>query len=580
MAKNKKSVTEADERAVVCVPAASDGKENTEYNKKSDTSPAKKDKSSTSTAVVAAPKGKKKDNTGESASSANLPAKSGSHAVGPQTVPIRMMDEERRRLIGRIGALLLIVAVLAGAVLIFLFRPTEYTERTYSTAFLYLPDRDVTLIVSDGEIEGDENGYRGRLTYRTDNGKGDVSAVIIGETLYVIDGGDVVKIGDRVIDCVLSAEGDCVAWRNADMLLYYAEIDDPEGAKRVTECAPCPEYCLSPDGQELLYTFAGEDGAFNLGLLSMSGNEWLFDEYRNMKPVAVSDESRFLYYTDANGALYVLNSENGEKTPCGDQPRELIFNRDFSQLLMKNGNESRLFINGARFGIDGVHAAHSLELQVNRRVAVLPVLGGYQCLTESLLDQYYMYTTDTASVLVYLTEEDDRGNMAEVAHGAENLTVTDKYVFFTQTSVNPDPRTDLKCVEFGEVDPVPCYGDVSDYCTNVDGSRLTYITSKGLYSGKPEEMLEWLSDDIERDRGVSVTCEDTFYYFKLPGELWTSDNGEEPRKLADGVDWFFVDADVMYYGVGFADDGIGAVYANVRNSRKSDLLIDGVGRVD
>ncbi|MBR6727105.1 MAG: hypothetical protein IKM08_02825 [Clostridia bacterium] len=565
--------------------------ENGDGTKKSNTSLQKSDNSATDGAMVAveekSPSEAEKekgssDGSGakNSGGSKNLPVADGGHAMGPRTVPIRMLNEERRNLLGRIGVLLLIAAVLVGAVLIFMFRPTEYTERTHSVVFLYMSDRDVTVVAVDGEVEGDENGYPGRLTHRADNGKGDVCAAIIGGSLYVVDGGDVKKFGDRVTDCVLAAEGDYVAWRNEEQFLYYAEADDPESTKRATENAPSAAYCLSPNGEELFYTFMGDDGIPNLALISLSGNELTFSEYKNLSPVAVADACEYLYYTDADGALYVLNGKTGERTICGEQPSDLVFNADLSQLLMQNGSESRLFVEGVRFGIDGVHASHRLQLQLNRRVSVLPAIGGRHCLTDSLLDQYYVYNPDSEKTLVYLTEEDDRGHMAEVAYGVDRVTVTDKHVFFLQTVVSPDPRTDLKCTDNGETEVRLCYGNVSDYCTNVDGSRLAYITPTGLYSGKAEEMLEWLSDDVERSRGVDVTCDDAFYYFTAPGELYVSDNGDGSRKLADGVDWFFTDGDTLYYGVGFSDDGIGSVYANVRDSRKSDLLLEGVGSIE
>ena len=232
-----------------------------------------------------------------------------------------------------------------------------------------------------------------------------------------------------------------------------------------------------------------------------------------------------------------------------------------------------------QFGINDLGATDRLELIPNRRVSLLPIPMGTFCLTDSILEQYYTFSSGSTQMLVYLTKEKDRGQMNEVAYGVETVTVTDKYVFFRQTVAGTDPHTDLFCVETGDTVSKFCYGYVSAYCPNVDGSRLAYVTQTGLYSGRAMEMLEWISDHIVRERGVEVSCDDAFYYFKTEGELFVSDNGAEARYMASGVDWFFVDGDTLYYGTGFADDGVGAVWSNFRNSRKSDLLIGGVSAV-
>ncbi|MBQ8340856.1 MAG: hypothetical protein IJY22_00590 [Clostridia bacterium] len=514
-----------------------------------------------------------------------LPVADGEHAVGQRSIPIQLSDRERRNLWGRLATLFLVAVVLVLAVLIFVARPVSYTEQTHSVVFLYVPQRDATVVVVDGDVEGDKNGYAGMLSYRADSGKGNACAAIIGGSLYAVDGDDVYKLGDNVADCVLSANGSHVAWRDAEGSLYYAEVDDPENYRCASERASGTQYCLSPDGQELLYTHTDYDGISRMTLISLSGNSLIFGEDQDLTPVAVSDNSEYLYYTDKTGALYVLNGDSGAKILCAETPSELVFNADFSELLLRNGTETRLFIEGARFGINGLGGTDRLELQPNRRATVLPTYLGHHCLVNSLVDQYYICQTKTdtearvTTKLIYLTEDDDRGEMTEVAYGVENVTVTDKYVFFMQTVTSPDTHTELFCAEIGEEESELCYGYVSDYRTNVDGSRLTYITQTGLYSGSAGKMLAWLSDYVVRERGVEVTCDDAFYYFGKMGELYVSDNGESARLLADGVDWFVVAGDTVYYGIGFDDDGIGAVCANFRNSRKSDLLLDGVGGI-
>ena len=54
--------------------------------------------------------------------------------------------------------ILIVLAVLAAAVLIFSFRPSAYTERTGSVNFLYLPDCNKTMIAANGTVRGEVDG--------------------------------------------------------------------------------------------------------------------------------------------------------------------------------------------------------------------------------------------------------------------------------------------------------------------------------------------------------------------------------------------------------------------------------------
>lgn len=524
------------------------------------------------------------------ASAENLPvARTVGSEIKASTVPIHLPEQERRSMWGRIAALLLIASVLFASVMIFLFRPTTYTEKTHSIRYLFHAGNQVTYVVVDGDIRGAEGGYSGELKAETASANGSTSAAIIGDRLYVVKGRKVTEMASGAVDCVLSADGGTVAWRNASNELYYATAGKPDSAKRVNGNVQNDRYCLSPNGEELFYTYTDEDEILRINILSNSGKKPNMPENQNLYPVAIADDCDYLYYTDAEGDLYVFSRESGTKTKCGDAPTELVFNRDFSELMFRSHTEDksemRMYVDGTYFPVGNQDsdalASDVLTLSANRRVSVRgTLLSGRQYMTKTLFKNYYIRSNGESYRLVYLTREDDQGKLALVSYvdNGEQVTVTDKFVYFIQTTDNNNPRTNLHYVKAGETNSELFYNDVKHYCTNVDGSRLLYITSEGLFSCRVGGEHEWLSDHVVGG-SLQVTSDDVFYFQYEPGKLGVSDNGEMARVVSERVGGYLTDGDTLYYVTDVTEDGIGTVYANFRNSRKSEKLSDGISSI-
>ncbi|MBQ9098803.1 MAG: hypothetical protein IJY50_05175 [Clostridia bacterium] len=506
----------------------------------------------------------------------NLPAQRADTAVGEATVPIHFHQEEKRRLFSQLGLLLAIIVVLAASVLIFVFRPTSYDERTNSVNFIYHPDSNTTLVAVNGTERGEISG---QLRYKTYDRSGKVCAALVDDRLFLVKGKKVSEIATTVTDCVLSASGDALAWRSAENKLYYAIVGDKDGVSCISQKTEDPRYALSPDGKEMFYTYVDSDGVTRCDVYSRTGSKPYFSNDTALYPIAVSNDCRYLYYTDANGALFVWTPREETKVECAKLPdlAGLAFNRDLSQLMLRDGSKTLLFVKGQGVRLPDMSSDDTLELIPNQRVAVRPLITGYQYLTDSLLDSYYVRRTGTTVELVYLTQKKDQGTLAKIAFvdDAAGVTVTDKRVFFLSTSDSGDTRhTNLYVCKTGKTVAEILHWDVSHYLPNVDGSRLVYVDKHGaLYGHRLGADPIRLSDTVVAE-SLCLTADDMFYFCVREGELWVSDNAEGARSVSSGVDRVMADSFTVFYATEMDETGLGKVYSNYRGQRKSELLTE------
>ena len=505
--------------------------------------------------------------------SPNLPvAEPQGQEISAPTVPIDFPEIEKRSFWSRALMLIAMAAVLVASVLIFLFRPSEYTEQTDAVNFFYRPETNTTVIAVNGTVRGE---VAGALRYKTYDSTGRVCAALLDDRLYLIEGRDVTEVATTVSDCVLSSNGKVLAYRNTGKELFYMSVGKKNGTSRISGSTADPHYCLSPDGKELFYTYE-RDGVMRVDVYSRTGTKPYFSQNEGLYPVAIADDCRYLYYTDGSGALYVLVSKTGDRVLCGDAPdmTGLVFNRDFSELLFRKGQ---------RLLLPGVGSTEALELMPNRRVAVRALCVGKQYLTESLCDQYYLHYKGTGLVLAYLEEKKDQGVLTTVysVDGADSVTVTDKSVFFLSTSQGSAEHTNLYRCKTGKTQVEELYWDVSLFCTNVDGSRLLFTDVHGaLFSYRIGSFPERLCDSILEEKGIRVTADDTFYFYREEGKLWVSDNGEAPRAVREGVGFLTVDGMTAYYMTDITEEGFGTVYSNYRNRRKDVLVAERIRTVN
>ncbi len=500
-------------------------------------------------------------------------------ALGDAHPPVDFPEATPRSLFLRLVLLLAVAAVLVASVFIYKYRPVAFTAKTTSVNFLYQPESDTTHIVVNGTVRGTA---RGTLFKAASSGRGDICAAIIGKHLYLVNGKHVFEIAEDVLDFTLSASGKALAYRVESSHLYYRGTGKKDEPSLISVECQDDAYSLSSNGKELIYVATEGNGVSSMRVESYSGNRPYIENTVGLTPVAISDDCAYIYYLDGDGALFIFESKASRKIKCSADPdlSSFIFNRDFTELLFTENGDTVLYKKGEFRQIVGA-ATMELQLLPNRRVSSCTLPYGMQYMTSSFLGSYFLNTVGEGKKLTYL---DGKGNLTDVSFvdDGDTVTVTDKGVYFLLTSISgEDSHRILYFVGKGKTEIQRIDWDVTNYCTNVDGSRVMYTGyQNALYTYRAETGAVRLCDSIIPE-SLTVTEDDLFCFYRERGELFVSDNGGEPRSITtDVVGYFVVDASALLYATSAQEDGTFTVFANYRNQRVSDLVLEGVSMID
>lgn len=503
---------------------------------------------------------------------AGVPATADGHEVGRAVPPVDFPDRVTKKSVARrVLVLLLTVAVLGAAMFIFFFRPAEYTEKIGSVISLYDEAAGETAVIVNGKKIGTVGG---KIAAEQTDGRG-YTAILRTEAgeLWLVRNGKMRLVSENVTAAVIAAEGEAIAFRTGDGVLYRSGTGKKDTPQLVSGDVPEGEpFCLSPSGKELLYTSA-VGGTVRAELSSVRGSAPYLTDTGNYRPVAVADKSRFLYFRDAENTLYIYNAKTARMTNCGAYAEgSLVFNRDFSEVFFENADSCRFYKDGTALTLTGLSGGETLRLLPNQRVAQRENVGGVQYLQKSLLGCYYHYAAVGGNNLVYLTVKKGKVQMALIHSFDEGTaTVTDKYVFFLSTDkTQTDARTNLYSVKNGKTAFERLMADVAEYCANVDGSRILYRDAHGpLRAMRMGYSPTQLADGFQAGT-LCVTLNDTFYFRTEDGALYRSENGEPPEKVADGVRFAATDAHVAFFLC--ENGGQFELYTNYRGRRKNTMV--------
>ncbi len=514
-----------------------------------------------------------KENDVPAPAGAGVPAPADGHEVGRAVPPVDFPDRVTKKSIARrVLVLLLTVAVLGAAMFIFFFRPAEYTEKIGSVISVYDEAAGGTAVIVNGKKIG---AVGGKIVAEQTDGRG-YTAILRTEAgeLWLVRNGKMRLVSANVTAAVLAAEGEVLAFRTGDGVLYRCGTGKKDAPQLVSNDVPEGEaFCLSPSGKELLYTSA-VGGAVKAELSSMRGSAPYLTDTGNYRPVALADKCRFIYFRDAANTLYIYNAKTARITNCGAyEEGSLVFNRDFSEVFFKNADSCRYYKDGTALTLTGLSGGETLRLLPNQRVAQRENVGGVQLLQKSLLNCYYRYAAVGGNNLVYLTAKKDQVQMALIHSFDEGTaTVTDKYVFFLSTDkTQTDARTNLYAVKNGKTAFERLMADVTEFCANVDGSRILYRDAHGplraMHMGSSPTQL---ADGFQAGT-LCVTLDDIFYFRTGDGALYRSENGDTPEKVADGVRFAATDAHVAFF---LQENGTGCdLFTNYRGRRKNTQVM-------
>ena len=480
----------------------------------------------------------------------------------------------KRSFFARIALILAIVLVFGVSTFIYYNRPAVYTEKTNSVNFFYVFNEDKTVITVNGTVR---ESVPGELAVKSQNGHGDVCAALIGQDLYIISGKAVIKIAESVVDFVLSANGNVVAYRTSPSFLYYRETGEKATPSLLSRECYDAAYCLSADGKQLVYT-AGLGEEAKMRVESYAGTRPYIPAVDACRPIAVANGCDYIYYLNAEGALVVFDRARDLATVVATAPdaTSFAFNRDFTELLLVENGKTVLVANGEaqQSVFDGAETA--LQLVANNRVVQRGLANGKQYMMTTFYKNYYLLARDGSLYLRYLNRKGEWMELSRVDEAA-SVTVTDKRVFFMLT--NAHGSVELLAAKVGKSAITRIDWDVTNYCPNVDGSRVLFTRDENaLYLYRPEFGNARMADCI-LPQTLTVTADDLFCYIDDTGALCVSENGAAPRVLSSTALFLVVDAHTLYYTTDQTEQGTYTVFVNYRAERLVKSLFAGVSSI-
>ncbi len=514
----------------------------------------------------------------------NLPAPSdNTRAVDKSVPPIQMPDlgNERRNFWGRVLLLLVLAAVLAGALLIFLYRPGAYSERVNSVKFLYNEESDETEIAVNGTLL--EERVDGSCTTYAYDSDGSICAALIGDELYLIDGRELSSLCEDVADFYLAQNGKAIAYRTVENVLYYAVLGREVETSVISKDTTDPHYCLSPDGKELFYTYVYEEST-RIDMYSRTNSKPNFAKTTSFVPIAVGDRCKYIYYKDSEGTLFYATAKDPTPVKCfaSEQPYTLTFNRDFSEVLIDGELGTQLWKKGKMQVISALKSGEQLVLQPNQRAAARELPEGGQYLIKSFGKNYYLRKghEDDGVMLVYLDRKGKLQDVSFVSETESRITVTDKGVYYLEiVEQTEETQRHLFRCKSGETEPERLsWENITEFCVNSDGTCLFYTDHHGaLYAMRVGSVPERLADTIVQG-SLYATADDVFYY-NVDDELYASENGGKPRTVRETPSFVLVDGYTAYFLELDEEDGTVTVSANHRNRRRDTKLAEGVTQI-
>ncbi len=460
-------------------------------------------------------------------------------AVPPVVFPT--LERERRHFWGRVLFLLVIAALLALSVLILAYRPTKYSAYSHSVAFLYHEEQNTTQVLYDGKSCAEN--IAGKCVRSEHDSAGRVCAALIGDALYLVQGDEALRIAAPVLDFALSQNGRALVYRTGEQRLYYVQTGRKLKTSAVSTDTRDARYCLSPDGELLFYTYVKENEAgeskTHADVFSLSGKKPLLPHTTDMVPVAIADDFEHIFYFNAAGDLYYMD-EDGEISLCrrrGESEMELLFDREFEELIVRDESGMALWQEGELTVLSGLKGAEYLFLLANQLAVYRELPCARQCLVRTLDENYYlkMGTHEQGVEMVYLDETELR-TVGFIGVGESDPVVTDKGVYYLERiTMKDEVRTQLFRCPIGQSEPQVLAFDVSSFQVNSDGSRLLYTDHLfALYAARV------VGDKLDATRicdhvqagSLCVSASNIFYYKSAEGTLYMSDNGKKPAPVS------------------------------------------------
>lgn len=367
---------------------------------------------------------------------------------------------------------------------------------------------------------------------------GTVYAALTEEgTLVVVNNKKVHVVSEDVVDFVLSAQGNGLAYVTEDEDEYSLNLYN---VKRKKSTVVDDSYSilvnslkgieLSPDGKMLAYYEFDED-EYESTLMLFTGKKSIKITSSDVELVGLSNKGKQIYVISENddGAkvLYTYN-KNGDRTKVSTcSGSSFYFNEDHTQILFYNdgksyistkGKEANKVSSGAiRLILSGDSSTFSAEHN-----STYPV--------EDLYNHVYRVSNDNGYNLWLIKKNSN--NSKKLVSNASNATLDAKceYVYY----INQDDDLCVLKISHGDKasDKAKTIAeDVKKFVVTSNRKKVYFISDGGLYScnaknGNGKKTI--VSEDVSNS--LSINAKDVVYY-SLDGDLYACSNGRKGVKV-------------------------------------------------
>lgn len=401
---------------------------------------------------------------------------------------------------------------------------TSYPSNTIKVA--YDQDNNRFVLNNSGEvikeISHDEKPYsRYNLTRN-------VLLMELDESFYIFHNDKMKKIDDKIFEVAISDNGNTVFYKTREesnfcLKIYDVTKDKAKTIRKIERDEHISDICISPDGKTVAYSISKDSKTE--GFISVN----------NKKPVsigevktlfAVSNEGKFVYYTDEEYTLYVKSGNTTNEIGHKDSFSTMCFNKDYSELLFSD-DETYIILDGAKPIQLSDRSHRDSSLVVPDATVYGEVFGGsfrshYVCGIDSFSDKHLLSDN---KMLYYINKDFEA---IEVIDDVRTYGITSSNEFFVIDydsiyKVIKDDYDEILAVEGGSIF-VP-----------KSGSGFYHIYDNELFYIKGDKEPSLLSKDV---KGAMLMKGDTLYYF-VEGKdgdrtLHSSKNGGAGKKIKNG----------------------------------------------
>lgn len=311
-------------------------------------------------------------------------------------------------------------------------------------------------------------------------------------TLYCISDGKINKITSSATNsCVISYSGNTVVYIDSVSAMYKYSVKN-EKSEKIDESVA--SFAVSPDGSRILYIKNG-DGADSLYLYENGKITYITNNYT---PLAVSDDSSYIYALGSNGELCLLNKDGTlySKLSSGGVSSTVCFSSDISSVVFSDSEYSYVSHNGK----SKARIVQGTALPTNDKNAVMCSSDGVS----------WVYQDDDMSGMFYVSDGENIRVMFYQTDSDEKIDVSPEVVYYTITG----------------------------------RASVVYLTSDGgvyNFDGKESERVAGGAETVAAARGGKY-----IYFTDAEQSLYVYHRGETSR-LASSVEMMTVFDNRLYY---------------------------------